>query len=317
MNPPPTFKPGEFKKINNAGVSIRDNIYHMQHAGPSPVLFNLLGFMVEAGKEVANTKDILDASMSANMPATTTMAIVEQGMIQYGAIFKRIFRGLKEELKKLFRLNRIYLDPQVYFRYQDQDMSVMRGDYEDNLDIVPVADPKSVSDMQKLTKASFLMQFISDPAMNAMEIKRRVLEAAGIPDIDKLFNNQPPPPNPELEMKLMEAERKEEELDLKRSLSQAQTIKTIAEAMLAVAKAEAQEIGNQAEEYQAVLQQLGQGVMNGMGRNRDAGQTGMVAEPSDAGVQEPPLGDETIPGAGLGVGPVDPSGGMGNPASPL
>jgi chaperonin GroES len=76
----------------------------MDFKGPSPVLFELLGFLVEAGKEIAAVKDVLTGDQKAsNVPATTTLALIEQGLKVFTAIYKRVHRALKSELNKLYR----------------------------------------------------------------------------------------------------------------------------------------------------------------------------------------------------------------------
>jgi chaperonin GroES len=88
--------------------------------GPSPVLFQLLGLLIEHVKDVASVKDVLSGeSVPANQPATTTLALIDQGLKVFTAIYKRLHRSLKQEFKKIYRLNSLFLDPEVYFRFQD------------------------------------------------------------------------------------------------------------------------------------------------------------------------------------------------------
>ena len=106
------FVMGEYKVVNVTGGTLRENIVPMQFPGPSPVLFQLLGMLIDAGREVAAVKDVLtgDAQGKASMSPTTTLALIEQGLKVFTAIYKRIHRSLKAELNKLYRLNRIYGD---------------------------------------------------------------------------------------------------------------------------------------------------------------------------------------------------------------
>ena len=191
------FAPGEFKPVDNAGSKIADSIYHMQFPGPSPVLFQLLGMLIEAGKDISSVKDILTGEQQGvNQPATTTLALIEQGQKVFSAIYKRVHRSLKQEFAKLYRLNKLYLQPEDYYRFQDKSEPIYLEDYQgDGTDVAPVSDPNLVSDAQELTRAEALMQqFKGDPFINQVELHRGYLKALKVQDIDTLLVKEPPPP---------------------------------------------------------------------------------------------------------------------------
>ena len=126
------FQPGEYKTVNSTGPDLKSNIVPLPFAEPSAVLFQLLGFLVEAGKDVAAIKDILMGNQPAgNVPATTVLALIEQGMQVFSAIYKRVHRSLKSEYSKLYRLNRLYMDETAKFRKGDEWMEVSRSDFAD------------------------------------------------------------------------------------------------------------------------------------------------------------------------------------------
>lgn len=189
------FRPGEWKRVETGGAALKDALVPLPAKEPSSVLFNLLGMLIEAARDVTATKDVLTGEQQANTPVGTTLALIEQGLKVFSAIYKRIHRSLKQELALLFRLNRLYLEEQVYFTFQDVEGSVARTDYEEQgVDVIPVSDPTVVSDMQKLGRAQFLMEhFRGDPLIDQKELDRRVLEAASVADVDALFTKQPPP----------------------------------------------------------------------------------------------------------------------------
>jgi hypothetical protein len=164
---------------------------------PSAVLFNLLGMLIEASKDVTATQNILTGDLGqANQPVGTTLAVIEQGLKTFTAIVKRIHRALKHELACLYDLNARYLNPQAYFTFQDEEGVVAQQDYaQGDVDVVPVSDPSMATDMQKMGRAQFLMQFLGK-GLNDAEIIRRVLEAASIQDIKQLEPQGPPPPEP-------------------------------------------------------------------------------------------------------------------------
>lgn len=190
------FKPGEWKRVESTGGALKDNLLPLNMPGPSTVLFSLLEFLINAAQDVTSTKDVLTGDTTpTNQPVGTTMALIEQGLKVYSAIFKRIHRAFKWELAVLYRLNRKYLDPETYFVFQDQEGVVAQADYaEDDVDVIPVSDPTVVMDSQRLARAQYLNQYMQLPFMNQQEIVKRSLEAADIPEIDALFVKQGPSP---------------------------------------------------------------------------------------------------------------------------
>jgi chaperonin GroES len=114
------FKPGEWKTTQSTGDDLRKNIFPLPVPNPSPVLFQLLGMIVDSGQKLSSTMDMMmGESPGQNQPATTTMAVLEQGLKVFTSIHKRVYRSFKEELGKLFRLNARYLQPIEYFRVLD------------------------------------------------------------------------------------------------------------------------------------------------------------------------------------------------------
>jgi chaperonin GroES len=203
------FVPGEFKPVDNPGGDIAKNIYHMQFTGPNPVLFNLLGLLIEAGKDISSVKDILTGdTQSPNQTATTTLALIEQGQKVFSAIYKRVHRSLKQEFKKLYRLNKLYLQPEDYYRFQDKVEPIYLEDYQgDDTDVAPVSDPTLVSDAQELTRAEALMKFSGDPMINQVALRQGYLRALKVQNIEELLDtskNPPPPMDPQQAQKAMQ-----------------------------------------------------------------------------------------------------------------
>lgn len=234
------FIMGEYKVVNVTGGTLRENIVPMQFPGPSPVLFNLLGMLIEAGREVAAVKDVLsgDARDKASMSPTTTLALIEQGLKVFTAIYKRIHRSLKSELNKLYRLNRIYGDEKAQYKVGDTWKEISKQDYVLGSGVEPVSDPTMVSDMQRLGRAQFLMQFANDPMCNGHEIRRRILDAASIDHIEKILLDQAPP-NPAIAAKGMEIEIRDKEATATAALKRAQEIQAYSQAIKNLADADA------------------------------------------------------------------------------
>ena len=216
------FQPGEWKLVNASGNDIKNQIFPLPTKEPSDVLFQLLGMLIESGKELASVAEIFTGKLPGqNTPATTTNQAVEQGMKVFTAIYKRTWRALVKELRKLFRLNGIY-DENFEKAKQILDEPITPQDYDRTLyDVCPTADPAAVSTTQKMQKAQMLLEVLQ-LGLNVDEVKKRVLEAQEQPNINALLNGpdgQPvqPPPDPKMqEMQAkMQMEREGHQMDMK------------------------------------------------------------------------------------------------------
>ena len=198
-----------------------------------------------------------------NQPATTTMAVLEQGQMVFNGIFKRVHRSLRREFRVLYALNRQYLDPQSYFEVLDsgQSATIYQQDYLDSdpKDVRPTADPNMASQAQKLAKAQALREAsMSMPGYNRLAVERRLLEALQIPAIDEVLPPNPPPPQPDPKL-VIEAEKLKQrqseqrmkfqfqmqKLELDAHKADAQILKLRADSQLALARAERE--GEQAD----------------------------------------------------------------------
>jgi chaperonin GroES len=182
--------PGEWKPVNATGDDLRKQIVPLPAKEPSKTLFELMGTLVTSGKELASVAEIFTGKMPGqNTPATTTMATVEQGMKVFTAVYKRIFRALAEEFKKIFELNSQYLDPYTYVAVLDIEVSPEDFNNE-TYDICPGADPTAASQMEKLQKAMGVVELmqIAPQAFNPVEVISRVLQAQEQPNWQKLFS---------------------------------------------------------------------------------------------------------------------------------
>lgn len=229
---PTTFRLGEYIPVNNKGSNIRDSVFPIPFPGPSEVLFQLLGFLVNAAKETASIQDIMtgDTARLADTQPTTLLALIEQGMKVYTAIYKRIYRALKAELAKIYRLNQLYLGDATRYKIGDEWKEITKQDYRLGGGVEPISDPTMVTDMQKLARAGVVMPFANDPLFNPIEVRKMYLNAANIPHIDKLLLPAPPPPPPaaQITMALEQA---------KLGLTRAQELQAQSMAMLNMATA--------------------------------------------------------------------------------
>ena len=247
---PVNFQVGKYIRVGSKGQAIRDAVFPMPFQGPSQVLFSLLGLLLTAGKETASVKDILagDAKMAGASP-TTILALIEQGLNVYTAIHKRVYRALKSEFNKIYRLNRLYLkDEQRRYRIGDEWREIEPDDYRLAGGVEPIADPTMITDMQKLGRAEILMGFKDDPLINQKEIRMRLFDAASMPRIEDLFA---PPPNPQIQQVMMQIALEEKQAELGRL--RAAELKDNSQAYLNMAMAASKATGPQMDWINAQL----------------------------------------------------------------
>ena len=205
------FSPSEYKVVNAPGGDIAKAIYERPMPSPSPVLFELLGMLMDAARDISSVKDVLTGEAGKAQTATATLALIEQGLQTFTAIYKRIYRSAKQEFQLLYECVSRYGDAEEYARVLDIAGATLAKDFnEADLDIQPVSDPASVTNMQRMAKAGFLQGFLGK-GLNDKEILTRIFEAADIADIEKLFPPEPegpPPPDPMTIADLKEKESK-------------------------------------------------------------------------------------------------------------
>ena len=195
------FQPGEWKAVNAVGDDLKKQIFPLPVREPSHVLFNRLDLLLKSGKELASVAEIFVGKMPGqNTPATTTMASIEQGMKVFTAVYKRVYRSLTSEFRKIYKLNQQYMNPEEYISILDNP--IPQEDYkgpED--DIIPGADPSAVSSQEKQQKVQAVMQLLNLGTINPMAATLMYLEAHEIPEaeIKKLAMQPQPKTDPKVE----------------------------------------------------------------------------------------------------------------------
>ena len=198
------FNPFGWNRVDSTGDDLKKSIFPLPVREPSNVLFQLLSLLIEYTNRVSGATDMLNGvNPGQNTPAETSRSMVEQGQKIYSAIFKRIWRALKGEFRKLYRLNGLHLDESVSFGGVPNFLT--RNDFlQDATSIVPAADPSITSDASKLTQAQVLRQAAqTNPGYNPDAVEIRFLEALQVDGINQLYKgiaNVPPLPNPKLEI---------------------------------------------------------------------------------------------------------------------
>ena len=342
------LRPGEYKQVTEGGNDIRNAIVPVNFQGPDATLFQLLGLLIDAGREIASVKDIMTGDAPRqNQTATATLALIEQGMMVFTAAYKRIFRACKEEYRMLANINAETVTPEQYQAFHDQAgtsamaMAAAQGqpmqpgqqvpqmpepldprrDFDlSDMDIQPVADPRSVTKMQQAAKAQLVMQMAQDGLVDQAEATARIVEAMDLGDVDSLM----PKPNPMAEqmaqMQVQAAQADLVEKAAKIELTLAQVEETRAQAMENMANATSEQIRAANEVRKTSMEGLkalldderarigeilraAQG-MAGAPRNGNAAQgfgAGIAASERPAGPQLPlgQAGTGILPGSGL------------------
>ena len=298
------FTPGEWKRVEGVSAGpLRDNILPLQLPGPSPVLFQLLGMLIDAAKDITSVQDILTGSQDSQTAPTTALALIEQGQKVFTAIYKRIHRAFGQELRILFNLNRDFLDEQAYFALADVPDgtgNIGRADYQDrDLDIVPVSDPMAVNDMQKMAKAQVLMGHMGDPMINQVEIRRRQFEAAGISDIPVLFEVPQSPPDPKM---VSDTEKNLADIRAKDADTAKSYVEAASSAFALGAQLGDENMKRMAIEWVMQAQQLADKVMPNEPLGEQVGDGAMAGPTGDAGLPPVPEGPGAVPLGGMGAG---------------
>ena len=256
------FTPGEWKTVNASGTDLKNGILPLPVREPSQVLFLLLGTILESGERLASVVDILvGENPGQNQAATTTLAVIEQGLKVFTAIHKRLYRSLTSEFKKIYRLNGIYLDEETYHEVLDSPdqsgQSIFQTDYRnDGTDVQPSADPNIATEMQAIIKAQGLIELIPTGKVNPDVAIRRMLEAMDQPKIDEIMEMPEVGPNFDQQIALKELELKERELDQKDEATRNEAIKDEADSVLKLAKAHAVSAETQFGEIRVQLEAL-------------------------------------------------------------
>jgi chaperonin GroES len=218
-----TVKAGEWKPVESTGDDLKKNIFPLPVREPSAVLFQLLGLLIESGKELAGMTEILAGnSPGANVPAESVLALIEQGLQVYSAVHKRIYRAQYKEYQKLRRLNALYLDQMEYNTLLDEGQFDVQADFSaHDLDVVPVADPNNTTMMQRIMKAKAMLE-LRGQGLNDLEIMRRYLLALDIEDVENILPDQEQE-DPAAQLELQKLQQEVAELAAKVAKLQSET----------------------------------------------------------------------------------------------
>jgi hypothetical protein len=198
-----SIQPGEFRDVDAPGGNLRDSFMMLPFKEPSATLLNLMGIVVQAGQRFASIADLQVGDGNQQAAVGTTVALLERGSRTMSAIHKRIYSALKNEFKILARVFKLYLPQEYPYDVVGGQRMIKQADFDDRVDILPVADPNIFSQTQRISLAQTELQLAtSNPQMHNMyQAYRHMYEALGVKDIDQILvkPQQPMPQDPALE----------------------------------------------------------------------------------------------------------------------
>lgn len=182
-------EPTQITEIEGApGIDdVRKIAMPMPFNQPSPVLFQLLGWLTEAAKGVVTTSEEKIADVTSNAPVGTTQALIEQGAAVFSSIHARLHASQARVLKIIARLNRWYLEDHP--NEQSKELGVTSEDFAKNSDIVPVSDPHIFAETQRYAQIQTLAaRAQANPDLyNRLAVEKRILKQIKIPDINEVL----------------------------------------------------------------------------------------------------------------------------------
>ena len=181
--------PGEFVDLDATVDDVNKAIMPLPFKEPSQSLFNLLGFIVQAGQRFASTSDLNVGDVNPNAPVGSTVALIEQGSKAFSAIHKRLHYSQGQEFKLLAKLNAEHLEESFQFSVSGSSETIFATDFDDRVDIIPVSDPNIFSTAQRIAQAQAILQMAqSAPQLHDLyEAYKRMYEAIRIPNIDEIL----------------------------------------------------------------------------------------------------------------------------------
>ena len=188
------LQPGEFRDVDAPGGNLRDAFMTLPYKEPSPTLLQLMGVVVSAGQRFAAIADMQVGEGNQSAAVGTTVALLERGSRVMSAIHKRLYSGMKKEFRLLARVFKTYLPPVYPFDVVGGRREIKQMDFDDRVDILPVADPNIFSMAQRISMAQTELQLAtSNPQIhNLYSAYRKMYEALGVKNIDQIL----PPPAP-------------------------------------------------------------------------------------------------------------------------
>ena len=192
------LQPGEFRDVDAPGGNIKDQFQFLPFKGPDPTLYQLLQFCVDSGRRFASIADMKMADMNTQAPVGTTMAVLERGSKVMSAIHKRCYYSMGQEFKMLAGVISESLPMEYPYDVVGASRLIKQSDFDDRVDILPVADPDIYSMTQRIQIAQASLTLAqSNPQMHDIhEAYKRMYQALGVKNISGILKPPPGPPRP-------------------------------------------------------------------------------------------------------------------------
>ena len=196
------LQPGEFRDVDAPGGAIRDSLMPLPFKGPDQTLFQLLGFVVDAGQRFATITDMKVGDGNQNAAVGTTIAMLEQGSRVMSAVHKRLHYAMRIEFKLLARVMGESLPDEYPYTIEGEDATVKASDFDERVDVIPVSDPNVFSQAQRIALAQTKLQLAgAAPELHNMyEVYRDMYDALGVRDTDRIMKraveDDPSPKDP-------------------------------------------------------------------------------------------------------------------------
>lgn len=321
-----TFTPFEWKFVDSTGDDLRKSVFPLPVREPSAVLFNLLSLLINYTERISGSTDIMvGENIGQNTTKGTAELLVEQGSKIYTAIFKRIWRSMKEEFKLRYNLNALFVRETTYFG--ERAGVVLAEDYKgDPNTVIPTCDPNVTSDSTRVAQATMIKQSaMATPGYNVDEVERNLLRAMKVDGIDVLFPGSDKAPQGEhlkvtlkkMDLQIAQMKLQKEQREFLLELMEEQRVNSaqilnltaLATKALAEAKATGMQVNLQSlnlvldtlkardESQRARIELMMQGMQgseDGEG-NQPGGVPGMALSPGDVGLD----GGDAPAGGGL------------------
>ena len=187
------LQPGEFRDVDAPGGAIRDSLMPLPFKGPDQTLFQLLGFVVDAGRRFATITDMKVGDGNQQAAVGTTIAMLEQGSRVMSAVHKRLHYAMRLEFKILSRVMSESLPAEYPYAVEGADSSIKAADFDDRVDVVPVSDPNVFSQAQRIALAQTKLQLAgaAPDLHNMYEVYRDMYDALGVRDTDRIMKRVP------------------------------------------------------------------------------------------------------------------------------
>lgn len=189
---------GKFMPTESSVDDLNKGIYTFKFPGPQPALLAVLELLMGKSDRLATVTEAITGQTEKVMQPTTVLALIDQSLQVFSTVYERILDSWSAELYKIYRLNRKFMDPKEYFSVLDisgglEEAYAARADYEDDLQIMPIADPKMTTEKQKLTKAEaeynagLTNPLIVNNPQSLWNLSRRFFEAIGTENLDEIL----------------------------------------------------------------------------------------------------------------------------------